>query len=130
MTNSIDHSQLLGQLRQLAEKSSPSPAALSSQASPAAKIRTEPGSSAAKASNANTIAGEQFAKVLEATLQDVNLQQMEAQQLAEAFERGERDVDVSQVMIEMQKARISFEALTQVRNKMIAAYQDIMNMPL
>ena len=50
--------------------------------------------------------------------------------MAADFERGVEGVELSQVMVEMQKARISFEALSQVRNKMITAYKDIMNMPI
>ena len=42
-------------------------------------------------------------------------------------ELGE-NVDLSQVMIAVQKSRVSFEALTQVRNKLLTAYQDVMNM--
>ncbi|CAN0360480.1 unnamed protein product [Phaeothamnion confervicola] len=33
-------------------------------------------------------------------------------------------------MVAIQKANLSFQAATQVRNKLVSAYQDIMNMPL
>ena len=51
-------------------------------------------------------------------------------QLRESFETGNPNVELADVMIAAQKARISFEALTQVRNKMLSAYQEIMRMSL
>ena len=39
-------------------------------------------------------------------------------------------VDIAQVMVAMQKSSISFQALTEVRNKLLTAYQDVMNMPV
>ncbi len=51
-------------------------------------------------------------------------------QLANAFEIGKSGVDLTDVMISSQKASVSFQALTQVRNKLVQAYQDIMQMPV
>jgi flagellar hook-basal body complex protein FliE len=53
-----------------------------------------------------------------------------ATQLATAFQRGDPGVELPQVMIEMQKASSSFRALTEVRNRLVTAYQDIMNMQI
>ncbi|MGH8314875.1 MAG: flagellar hook-basal body complex protein FliE, partial [Steroidobacterales bacterium] len=50
--------------------------------------------------------------------------------MAAAFESGAKDVDIAQVMIEVQKAGLAFRAMTEVRNKLVQAYQDVMNMPL
>ncbi len=55
---------------------------------------------------------------------------MHAKNLAEAFEKGDAGVELSQVMIEMQKARVSFEAVKQVRNQLVTAYQEVMSMPV
>ena len=46
---------------------------------------------------------------------------------SEAFERGDM-TDIAQVMIARQKASVAFEATLQVRNKLLGAYRDIMNM--
>ena len=46
-----------------------------------------------------------------------------------AFERGET-TDIATVMLAKQKASVSFEATLQVRNKLLSAYRDIMNMPV
>ncbi|MEG8203533.1 flagellar hook-basal body complex protein FliE, partial [Pseudomonas sp. SF2] len=51
-------------------------------------------------------------------------------QLANAFEIGKSGVDLTDVMIASQKASVSMQALTQVRNKLVQAYQDIMQMPV
>ena len=48
---------------------------------------------------------------------------------SEAFERGDM-TDIAQVMIARQKAGVAFEATLQVRNKLLGAYRDIMNMPV
>ena len=50
--------------------------------------------------------------------------------MSSAFEIGKTGVDLTDVMIASQKATVSFQALTQVRNKLVQAYQDIMQMPV
>jgi len=71
-----------------------------------------------------------FAKLLKQGLESVNATQAKASDMATKFERGVPGVELPQVMIEMQKANVSFRALTEVRNKFIDAYREIMNMPL
>jgi len=71
-----------------------------------------------------------FAPVIKNALESVNNQQLKAQDLATRFQTGDSTVDITKVMIEMQKARISFESLAQVRNRFVSAYQEIMSMPL
>ncbi len=68
-----------------------------------------------------------FADLMQQAVDRVNETQMETSSLRQAFEMGE-NVDLAQVMIAAQKSRVSFEALTQVRNKLLSAYQDVMNM--
>jgi flagellar hook-basal body complex protein FliE len=83
----------------------------------------------AAAPNATGGVGE-FANILRQGLDQVNSSQQKASALADAFERGTPGVELPQVMLELQKASVSFHALTEVRNRLISAYQDIMNMPL
>ena len=71
-----------------------------------------------------------FGDVMKNALNFVNDNQVRATQLSDRFERGDKGVDVAQVMVALQKANLSFQAATQVRNKLVSAYQDIMNMPL
>jgi flagellar hook-basal body complex protein FliE len=71
-----------------------------------------------------------FANVLKQGLDKVNQSQFQASDLATRFERGDPGVELSQVMIESQKATVALRATVEVRNRLVSAYQDIMNMPL
>lgn len=69
-----------------------------------------------------------FANTLKSALDSVNQSQQRAEQLGKSFAMGDDSVSLSDVMIAGQKANISFQATLQVRNKLVSAYQDIMNM--
>ena len=71
-----------------------------------------------------------FAKLLKQGIDSVDAAQSKSTDLATKFERGVPGVELPQVMLEMQKANVSFRALTEVRNKFVEAYREIMNMPL
>ena len=71
-----------------------------------------------------------FANVMKQGLDQVNQTQQRASDIATQFERGVPGVELPQVMLEMQKASVSFRAVTEVRNKLVDAYQTIMNMPI
>ena len=60
----------------------------------------------------------------------MNEAQQSSGELKRAFELGESNVDLAQVMIASQKANVSFQAMVQVRNKLVEAYKDVMNMPI
>lgn len=79
---------------------------------------------------AETVKGPSFADVLGQAVNKVNDVQQTANQLATAFEMGDSGVDLTEVMIAKQKASLSFQGMTQVRNKLVQAYQDIMQMPV
>ena len=72
----------------------------------------------------------EFANLIKNGLDSVNQTQQNATNLATAFEKGVPGVELPQVMIEMQKAAVSFRAVTEVRNRLVNAYQEIMNMPV
>lgn len=71
-----------------------------------------------------------FGNLLKQAVDAVNDTQMKSAELQTAYEMGDPSVDLTEVMIQMQKSSVSFEAMTQVRNRMVTAYQDIMNMPI
>jgi len=71
-----------------------------------------------------------FSNLMQQAIDQVNETQMHAGSLTRAFEMGDSKVDLSEVMIAVQKSRVSFQALTEVRNKLLTAYQDVMNMPV
>lgn len=82
---------------------------------------------AAPAANA-AAAGVDFGAVLKSALEQVNGAQQEASTLAMQFELGASNTNLHDVMISLQKANVSFQAMVQVRNKLVSAYHDIMNM--
>lgn len=69
-----------------------------------------------------------FSSVLKNTLDGVAQAQEKSETLQKAFVMGDDKVSLSDTMIAMQKAGINFQATVQVRNKVIQAYNDIMNM--
>ncbi len=71
-----------------------------------------------------------FAVMLKQSIDAVNNTQKSSGELAKAFEMGDPDVSLAEVMIASQKASVSFQAMVQVRNKLVEAYQDVMNMPM
>lgn len=71
-----------------------------------------------------------FSSMLKSSIDKVNETQKAAGALSNAFQRGEPGVELAEVMVAAQKASISFQAMVQVRNKLVTAYQDIMNMPI
>jgi flagellar hook-basal body complex protein FliE len=71
-----------------------------------------------------------FANVLKKGLESVSAAQAQASNLAARFERGEPGVELTQVMLESNKASVAFRATVEVRNRLVNAYQEIMNMPI
>ena len=70
----------------------------------------------------------EFSRLLKDSLDQVNELQSSSRELKRAFETGADDVSLPEVMVAVQKASVSFEAVTQVRNRLLSAYQEIMNM--
>ncbi|MBB3225597.1 flagellar hook-basal body complex protein FliE [Luteibacter sp. Sphag1AF] len=106
----IDVSSLLSQMRRISSQADLPPANPIGEISPATK--------------------ESFGNLLKQSIEGVAKTQEKAGQLAAGFERGDPGVDLAQVMIQGQKADLSFRAMTEVRNKMVDAYKEIMNMSL
>ncbi|MDB5767436.1 MAG: fliE [Collimonas fungivorans] len=75
------------------------------------------------------IAGGGFADEMKKSLERISNSQQHAAGQAEAFELGKPGVSLNDVMIDLQKANVGFQMGLQVRNRVVAAYQEIMNMP-
>lgn len=69
-----------------------------------------------------------FATLLKQSVDQVNEMQQSATSLSTAFSAGDPNVDVTQVMVALQKAGVAFQAMSEVRNRLVSAYQDIMSM--
>lgn len=74
--------------------------------------------------------GGDFSNMLKSAIDKVSETQQQAGELATSFEKGDGQVDLTEVMVALQKAKISFQAMVEVRNKLVSAYQDVMNMPI
>lgn len=68
-----------------------------------------------------------FADVLKSTIEQVNSAQQTSQEMQKQFELGEEGVNLQDVMVSLQKASLSFQTMVQARNKLVSAYQEIMN---
>lgn len=95
----------------------------------ATAARAQPGGSPVAAPAAAQPASKvDFSSALKSSLDSVAAAQNKADQLSQQFTMGDDKVNLSDVMISMQKANISFQATVQVRNKLVSAYQEMMNM--
>ena len=102
----ININQLLTQMRAMAA---------AAQGGAAAQATDEPGKTG-------------FADLLKQSVEQVNESKHSAARLSEAFVRQDPDVNLAEVMVALQKASLSFQAMTEVRNKLVQAYQEIMNL--
>jgi len=111
--STIDTQSLMLQMRSLAAQASSSPE------TPANAI-----------AQTGEVPAENFAELLSHAVNSVSNEQHKSGDMKKAFERGDLDVELSEVMLQAQKASLSFQAMTQVRNKLTEAYKDVMNMPI
>lgn len=78
---------------------------------------------------ANAVDKPSFGAAVKNAVENVNDLQMKSRELQQRYERGE-DLPLSDVVLGMQRSSLSFEATLQVRNKVLKAYEEIMNMPV
>lgn len=69
-----------------------------------------------------------FANELQASIQRINQLQQTASAQVTAFQAGDPDVALNDVMVDSQKASVAFQMGVQVRNRLVTAYKDVMNM--
>jgi flagellar hook-basal body complex protein FliE len=103
--STVDVNQLLNQMKHMAALADRKP-----EANPGSTSRTG------------------FEEVLRGSIESVNDIQSNASDMAQKFELGDTSVNLTEVMVELQKASVSFEAMKQVRNKLLSAYKDVMSM--
>ena len=105
MSNTITPDALLAQMRAMIEQSQ-------------GRTSTE----------VNPVAKDNFSNALKSAVDAVNSNQQQAAKLTEAFQKGDPNVQLSEVMVSLQKSNVSFQAMVEVRNRLVSAYQEIMNM--
>lgn len=73
-------------------------------------------------------ASQDFASMLKSAIDEVNGAQMDAKQMTRDFASGNAEANLQDVVLSLQKASLSFQTMVQVRNKLVSAYQEVMNM--
>ena len=93
------------------------------------ELRATAQTAAGKPAQAAAATGQaDFGQVLQSALDQVSSAQMQAQEMAKGFSSEDPNVNLQDVMVNLQKANLSFQQMVQVRNKLVTAYQDMMNM--
>jgi flagellar hook-basal body complex protein FliE len=77
---------------------------------------------------ANSAGSAGFADLLKASLDQVASAQTDSASLARAFNANDPNVNLQEVMASLAKANLSFQTMVQVRNRLVSAYQEIMNL--
>jgi len=116
-----DMTQLLANMRAMkAQAMSPDALALSSELA----------TSNVSKNNTTAAVDNDFSSMFKQAIDHVNAVQKESGALKKSFEQGDPRVDLTQVMVASQKASIAFQATLSVRNKLVDAYKEVMNMPI
>jgi len=94
------------------------------------ELRTASTAAAGKPAQQTTggAGGADFAQALTNAIDQVNQAQASAKQMSKDFVAGDSNVNLQDVMVNLQKANLSFQQMVQVRNKLVTAYHDIINM--
>lgn len=96
-----------------------------------AQMRTMAASASAESGvSSNPVGGAQFSQLMSDSINQVNESMQASKALQTRFETGDPSVSLAEVMVTAQKASLQFTALTEVRNKVLSAYQEVMNMPV
>jgi flagellar hook-basal body complex protein FliE len=77
---------------------------------------------------ASALEGGSFASAMASALQSVSASQMQASRLQRELTLDNPSVSLEETMVAMQKAQIGFQATLAVRNRLVSAYSEIMNM--
>lgn len=123
--NTIDTSHLLSQLRLAtaqAQNSRPTAAPITTAAPDQAAPSRSNSSSASEAMPAD------FSQLLKQSVDKVNAMQQQSSSMQEAFQLGDPNLSLADVMIAKNKSGLAFDGMIQVRNKMIEAYREVMRM--
>ena len=92
-----------------------------------AALDTRPGN---QMNFSSTASNPSIGEMMGNAINHVNATQKHAGSLSTRYTQGDPNIDLPEVMVAMQKSSVSFQAMSQVRNKLLEAYKDIMNMPV
>jgi flagellar hook-basal body complex protein FliE len=80
------------------------------------------------AAGVSGVASGGFGEAFKTALQNVSAAQNKSSELQTQFQLGNKNVSLEETMLAMQKSQIGFQAALHVRNRMMQAYTDVMNM--
>ena len=72
--------------------------------------------------------GSDFQAMLQTAIRAVNEAQNDAQTKAQSFSTGDSNMSLEEVMVSMQNANIAFQGMITVRNRLVDAYRDVINL--
>jgi flagellar hook-basal body complex protein FliE len=64
------------------------------------------------------------------SIREVNAAMQESRAMTTSFEMGDPSVSLAEVMVNSQKAGLQFQAVAEIRNRVLSAYKEVMNMPV
>ena len=71
-----------------------------------------------------------FSNLMQDSIKEVNAAMQESRAMTTRFEMGAPTVSLAEVMVNSQKAGLQFQAVAEIRNRVLSAYKEVMNMPV
>ncbi len=71
-----------------------------------------------------------FSNLMQNSIREVNAAMQESRAMTTRFEMGDPSVSLAEVMVNSQKAGLQFQAVAEIRNRVLSAYKEVMNMPV
>ena len=71
-----------------------------------------------------------FSTLMQDSIKEVNAAMQESRAMTTRFEMGDPSVSLAEVMVNSQKAGLQFQAVAEIRNRVLSAYKEVMNMPV
>ena len=71
-----------------------------------------------------------FSNLMQDSIREVNVAMQESRAMTTRFEMGDPSVSLAEVMVNSQKAGLQFQAVAEIRNRVLSAYKEVMNMPV
>ena len=71
-----------------------------------------------------------FSNLMQDSIKEVNAAMQESRAMTTRFEMGDPSVSLAEVMVNSQKAGLQFQAVAEIRNRVLSAYKEVMNMPV
>ena len=71
-----------------------------------------------------------FSNLMHDSIREVNAAMQESRAMTTRFEMGDPSVSLAEVMVNSQKAGLQFQAVAEIRNRVLSAYKEVMNMPV